>query len=33
MFERPDEVIARFDELLERRYPSTTRESAAMVDC
>ncbi|HSS22861.1 MAG TPA: HNH endonuclease signature motif containing protein [Mycobacterium sp.] len=26
------EVIARFDELFERRYPSTTPESAALVD-
>jgi len=26
------EVIARFDELFERRYPSTTAESAALVD-
>ncbi|MCV6984147.1 hypothetical protein H7H78_01365, partial [Mycobacterium shinjukuense] len=26
------EVIARFDELVERRYPSATAESAAMVD-
>jgi hypothetical protein len=25
-------VIARFDELFERRYPSTTSESAALVD-
>ena len=28
----PPEVIARFDELFERRYPSTTPESAALVD-
>ncbi len=28
----PPEVIARFDELFERRYPSTTAESAALVD-
>ena len=26
------EVAARFDELFERRYPSTTAESAALVD-
>jgi Domain of unknown function (DUF222) len=26
------EVIARFDEMFERRHPSTTRESAALVD-
>jgi hypothetical protein len=26
------EVIARFDELFERRCPSTTPESAALVD-
>ncbi|OBI40638.1 HNH endonuclease signature motif containing protein, partial [Mycobacterium sp. E796] len=26
------EVIARFDEMIERRYPSTTRESAALID-
>ena len=26
------EVIGRFNELFERRYPSTTRESAALVD-
>jgi hypothetical protein len=26
------EVIARFDELFERRYPSKTAESAALVD-
>ncbi|WP_082964220.1 HNH endonuclease signature motif containing protein, partial [Mycobacterium sp. E796] len=26
------EVIARFDEMIERRYPSTTRESAALLD-
>ena len=38
MFEQPGpigsspEVIARFDELFERRYPSTTPESAALVD-
>jgi hypothetical protein len=35
MFEKkmPDpEVIARFDELMERRYPSTTTESAALVE-
>ena len=32
MFEGQAEVIARFDELFERRYPSTTRESAALVD-
>ncbi|WP_191496330.1 DUF222 domain-containing protein, partial [Mycobacterium simulans] len=38
MFERPSgcvsspEVIARFDEMFERCYPSTTAESAAMVD-
>ena len=38
MFEQPTgrvsspEVIARFDELFERRYPSKTPESAAMVD-
>jgi hypothetical protein len=30
---RPDpEVIARFDELFERRHPSTTPESAALID-
>jgi hypothetical protein len=28
----PPEVIARFDELFERHYPSTTPESAALVD-
>ena len=28
----PAEVIARFDELFERRYPSATPESAALVD-
>jgi hypothetical protein len=28
----PPEVIGRFNELFERRYPSTTRESAALVD-
>lgn len=27
-----DQVAARFDELFERRYPSTTAESAALVD-
>jgi hypothetical protein len=27
----PPEVTARFDELFERRYPSTTPESAALV--
>jgi hypothetical protein len=27
-----EEVIARFDELFERRYPSRTAESAALVD-
>jgi len=27
-----EDVIARFDELFERRHPSTTAESAAMVD-
>ncbi|UMB68971.1 HNH endonuclease signature motif containing protein [Mycobacterium paraterrae] len=38
MFEKRDpvgsspEVIARFDELFERRHPSTTPESAALVD-
>ena len=26
------EVIARFDEMFERRHPSTTAESAALVD-
>ncbi|EUA52569.1 hypothetical protein I552_8677 [Mycobacterium xenopi 3993] len=26
------EVIARFDEMWERRHPSTTGESAALVD-
>jgi hypothetical protein len=26
------EVVARFDELFERRYPSTTRESGALLD-
>jgi hypothetical protein len=26
------EVIARFDELFERRHPSTTPESVALVD-
>ena len=26
------EVIARFDELMERQYPSVTGESAALVD-
>jgi hypothetical protein len=26
------EVIARFDELFERHYPSTTPESGALVD-
>jgi len=31
-FEPPPEVMARFDELFERRYPSTTAESAALVD-
>jgi hypothetical protein len=30
-FESPPEVIARFDELFERHYPSTTPESAALV--
>ncbi len=28
----PAEVIARFDELFERRYPSRTTESAALLD-
>ena len=28
----PPEVIARFDELFERRYPSRTTESAALLD-
>jgi len=28
----PPEVIARFDELFERHYPSTTPESAVLVD-
>ena len=28
----PPEVIAGFDELFERRYPSSTPESAALVD-
>jgi Domain of unknown function (DUF222) len=28
----PPEVIARFDELFERHYPSTTGESAAVLD-
>jgi hypothetical protein len=28
----PAEVIARFDELFERRYPSRTSESAALID-
>jgi hypothetical protein len=32
MFDRQAEAIARFDELFERRYPSSTRESAALVD-
>jgi hypothetical protein len=32
MFDQQAEVIARFDELFERHYPSSTRESAAMVD-
>jgi hypothetical protein len=32
MFEQRSEVIARFDELFERRYPSTTPQSAALVD-
>jgi Domain of unknown function (DUF222) len=35
MFEHsmsPPEVIARFDELFERHYPSTTPESAALLD-
>ena len=35
MFEQsmsPPEVIARFDELFERHYPSTTPESAALLD-
>jgi hypothetical protein len=27
-----EEVRARFDELFERRYPSTTPESAALID-
>ncbi|HSS26104.1 MAG TPA: HNH endonuclease signature motif containing protein [Mycobacterium sp.] len=31
-FGSPPEVIARFDELFERRYPSSTPESAALVD-
>ncbi|HSS24471.1 MAG TPA: HNH endonuclease signature motif containing protein, partial [Mycobacterium sp.] len=31
-FESPPEVIARFDELFERRYPSTTAASAVLVD-
>ncbi|ORA65393.1 hypothetical protein BST25_23325, partial [Mycobacterium heidelbergense] len=26
------EIIARFDEMFERRYPSTTAESAALLD-
>jgi hypothetical protein len=28
----PPEVIARFDEMFERRYPSRTAESAALLD-
>jgi Domain of unknown function (DUF222) len=32
MFEQRPEVIARSDELFERHYPSTTPESAALVD-
>ncbi|MGC2796038.1 MAG: DUF222 domain-containing protein, partial [Mycobacterium sp.] len=28
----PPEVIARFDEMFERRYPSRTTESAALLD-
>jgi hypothetical protein len=28
----PPEVIARFDELFERRYPTRTTESAALLD-
>ena len=32
MFDQQAEVIARFDELFERRYPSTTPESVALVE-
>jgi hypothetical protein len=32
MFEPDPEVIARFDELMERHYPSTTAQSAALVE-
>jgi hypothetical protein len=32
MFDQHAEVVARFDELFERRYPSTTPESVALVD-
>ena len=31
-FVSPPEVIARFDELFERRYPTRTAESAALLD-
>jgi len=31
-FEPQPEVMARFDELFERRYPSTTAQSAALVE-
>jgi hypothetical protein len=31
-FGSPPEVMARFDALFERRYPSTTEASAALVD-
>ncbi len=27
-----EEVIARFDELIERQYPSVTAESAALLE-
>jgi hypothetical protein len=32
MFDQQAEVVARFDELFERRYPSMTPESAVLVD-
>ena len=32
MFEPDPEVIARFEELMERHYPSTTAQSAALVE-
>jgi Domain of unknown function (DUF222) len=32
MFEQQREVIARFDELFERRHPSTTPDSTVLVD-